>query len=374
MKIANQISRIIIGIVFIFSGFVKAIDPLGSVYKFNDYFNAFGIPWMEFSSLFLAIVMSGFEFLVGFSVLFGLRYRLSTLGALLFMLFFTPLTLYIAIYSPVTDCGCFGDALILSNTNTFIKNIFILTAAIIIFVYRKKFKSPLKPALQWGGVGLGAAFIVIISLYCLRHEPLIDFRPWKVGNRIKDYVTPVPEVAEISLIYRNKSTGEEKEYAVNNYPWNDSVWVANWEFVDQKKKVIQEYKKAPINDFVIHDMDGNDLTEGYISNPDYNFMLFAYDLTETNKKSFAKINAFAEAAEKDSITFIALTASPFSYIDEFRHELQTLYPFYLVDEIALKTAIRSNPGIILLKEGVVIAKWGHRDLPDYNEVKSKYMK
>jgi len=374
MKIANQISRVIIGVVFIFSGFVKAIDPLGSVYKFNDYFNAFGIPWMEFSSLPLAVIMSGFEFLVGFSVLFGLRYKLSTLGSLLFMAFFTPLTLYIALYSPVSDCGCFGDALILSNTSTFIKNLFILAAAIIIFSYRKKFKTPISPRLQWLLVAVGATFIVAISVYCYRHEPLIDFRPWKVGNKIKDYVTPVPEVADISLIYRNKKTGEEKEYAVNNYPWNDSVWVANWEFVDQKKKVIQEYKKAPISDFVIHDADGNDLTEGYISNPDYNFMLFAYDLMETNRNSFKEINIFAESAEKDGYTFIGLTASPFTYIEEFRHELQTLYPFYLVDEIALKTAIRSNPGIILLRDGKVIAKWSHRDLPSYQEVKAGYMK
>jgi len=374
MKIANFISRIIIGVVFIFSGFVKAVDPMGSVFKFNDYFTAFGISWMEFSSLFLAILMSGIEFIVGFAILFGLRYKISSWGSFLFMLFFTPLTLYIAIANPVSDCGCFGDALILSNTDTFIKNIFILAAAIIVFLYRNKFKTSLSVKLQWGLISIASIFIVIISIYCYRHEPLIDFRPWKVGNKIEDYVTPTAEIAEISLLYKNKKTGEVKEYAVNNYPWNDSVWVAENEFVDQKKTVIQEYQKALISDFVIHDDLGDDLTEGFVSNSDYNFMLFSYDLINSNKESFKKINEFAEKAQQDTYTFIGLTASPFSYIEEFRHEMQTLYPFYLVDEIALKTAIRSNPGIILLKEGMVVAKWGHRDLPSYEEVKEKYLK
>lgn len=374
MKIANLISRIIVGVVFIFSGFVKAIDPLGSVYKFNDYFEAFGMQWMEPASLFLAIFMSSIEFIVGFSVLFGLRTKLSSLGGLLFMAFFTPLTLYIALKNPVTDCGCFGDALILSNTNTFIKNIFILIAAIIVFFYRKKFKTPISSNLQWGLVLISALFIVFISVHSYRHEPLIDFRPWKVGNKIADYVNPIPEIAEVSLVYKNKTTGELKEYPMNNYPWNDSVWVANWEFVDQKKKVIQEYKKAPISDFIIHDVDDNDLTEEFVNNPNYQFMLFAYDLVETNKEAFSKINEFASKAEKDSLSFIGLTAAPFSYIDEFRHDVQAPFQFYLVDEIALKTAIRSNPGLILLKSGVVIAKWGHRDLPSYEEVKKDILK
>ena len=374
MKTANLISRLIVGVVFIFSGFVKAIDPLGSVYKFNDYFEAFGIPWMSPLSLFLSIGMSGLEFIIGFSIFFGLRTRLASWGALLFMIFFTPLTLYIALANPVSDCGCFGDALILSNTDTFIKNIFILAAAIIVFVYRKKFKTFLSLKMQWICIGIASIFIVAMSVYCLRHEPIIDFRPWKVGNKIKDYVTPTPEIAEISLLYKNKNTGEIKEYPVNNYPWNDSSWVANWEFVDQKKNIIQEYVKAPISDFVIHDEFQDDLTEGFIGNPDYQFLLFAYDLIITNKQSYPKINEFAELAEKDGYSFIGLTASPFTYIEEFRHEMQTLYPFYLVDEIALKTAIRSNPGIILIKDGVVIAKWAHRDLPKYEVVKEEFMK
>ena len=374
MKIANYISRIIVGIVFIFSGFVKSVDPLGSVYKFNDYFGVFGIPWMEHMSLFLAILMSALEFVIGFSILFGLRTKLTSWGSLLFMAFFTPLTLYIAIANPVTDCGCFGDALILSNTNTFYKNIIISIAAIIIFIYRKKFQTPLSVKLQWGLIIVSLLFIVNISLYSYRHEPIIDFRPWKVGNRIKDYVTATPEKAEISLIYKNKKTGEVKEYAMNNYPWNDSVWVANWQFVDQKKKIIQEYKKAPISDFIIHDADGNDLTETFIGNPNYQFLLFAYDLAETSKKNYPKINTFAEKAEKDGFSFIGLTAAPFSYIDDFRHEVQATHQYYLVDEIALKTAIRSNPGLILIKNGVVLGKWGNVDFPDYEKVKKEYLK
>ena len=152
------------------------------------------------------------------------------------------------------------------------------------------------------------------------------------------------------------------------------VWVANWQFVEQKKKVIREYKKAPISDFIIHDADNNDLTETYIGNPNYQFLLFAYDLTETSRKNYPKINAFAERAEKDGYSFIGLTAAPFSYIDEFRHDVQATHQYYLVDEIALKTAIRSNPGLILIKNGVVLGKWGNNDFPDYEDVKKGYLK
>jgi len=376
MKIANLISRIVIGVVFIFSGFVKAIDPLGSVYKFNDYFNlAFNVPWMESLSLPLAFSMSAIEFLVGFAVLFGLRYKLSSLGALLFMLFFTPLTLYIAVKNPVSDCGCFGDALILSNWDTFYKNIFIFAASLIIFLYRNKFKSPLSGKLQWIIVLIATVFIMGISVYSYRHEPIIDFRPWKVGSNIIEKRKNIQEEElKYYLVYKNKKTAEEKAYAIDSLPFNDSVWMSEWEFVKQDNKVIKDLIPAPINNFFIIDEDTDEITDEIISNPDYHFMLVAYDLTATNKGAFEKINKFAHNAEKDNFKFIALTATPFDYIDTFRHEVQAAYPFYIVDEIALKTIIRSNPGIVLFKDGVVIAKWSHRDVPDYQKVKEKFMK
>lgn len=374
MKIIIQLSRILMGVVFAFSGFVKAIDPLGSTYKFTDYFIAFNMEAFTPVALPLAILLSTLELAIGLALLLGVKMKYTSIGSLLFMLFFTPLTLYIAIFNPVSDCGCFGDALKISNWGTFYKNIVFLAAAIVVFMYRKRFRPLLSENKDWW---LAAATIIIgvwISFHCLRNLPWIDFLPWKVGNKISELVTPTPEVAEIYLIFKNKETGETKEYHSSNYPWNDPEWMATWEFVSQRKEITQEFQDAAIKSFSIMDEYGDDYTEAYINNPDYQFILVAYDLNQTNTKAFTKINAFAAEAEAEGHSFIVLTAAPLSVIEAFRHQNQTPYPYYQTDEIELKSMVRANPGLILLKDGVVIAKWAHRNIPLYHKVKSKYMK
>ncbi|MDD3877928.1 MAG: DoxX family protein [Bacteroidales bacterium] len=374
MKHLNTISRIILGIVFIFSGFVKAVDPLGSVYKFNDYFIAFGTSWMEPLSFFFSVTLSSLEFIIGFAILFGLKIRLTSWGGLLFMAFFTPLTFYIYLTNPVSDCGCFGDALILSNKATFIKNIFFFIFSIIIFAYRKKFKSILSEKVQWGIIFIGLVFIASIITYSYRHLPIIDFRPWKIGNNVIEEMKPKQEeIAETFLVYKNKNTGEIKDYPMNDYPWNDSVWKATWEFVEQKRNIIQEYINAPIGNFIIVDEYGEELTETFITDSGYQFLLFAYDLDKAARKPFQKINTLAGEAEANGISFICLTSTPYSDIDDFRHEVQATYPFYNVDPIALKTAIRANPGLILLKNGIVMDKWHYNDIPDFESIKEAYI-
>ena len=368
------ISRILFGVVFIFSGFVKAIDPLGSVYKFQDYFLAFNAEWLFPTALPLAILMSGLEFVIGVTVLLGIKMRWSAWGGLLFMAFFTPLTLYIAIYEPVSDCGCFGDALIISNWATFYKNIFILAAALFIFIHKKRICPLWSEKKDWYLAGITALFIVSLSVYCLRNLPIMDFRPWKVGNDINNLVIPTPEVADTYLIYENKNTGEREEFTPADLPWNDPEFMENWNFVDQRRVIIQEYQEPAINNFVIQDEYGDDYTESYLGHPDYQVLVIAYDVNRTNKRAFERrINEFAANAEAEGISLIGLTGSSFSNIDTFRHEAQAAYPFYQSDEIALKTIIRSNPGLVLLKDGVVLAKWHHRNIPDFRRVREKYM-
>ena len=368
------ISRIIFGAVFIFSGFVKAIDPLGSVYKFQDYFLAFNAEWLFPTALPMAILMSGLEFVIGVTILLGIKMRWSAWGALLFMAFFTPLTLYIALTDPVPDCGCFGDALIISNWETFWKNVVIFAASIFIFIHRERFKPLWSEKKDWYLAGFVAIFIFWLSVYCLRNLPVIDFRPWKVGNDINELVIPTPEVADTYLIYENKNTGERQEFAPSDLPWNDPEFMENWKFVDQRRVVIQEYQEPAINNFVIQDEYGDDYTESYIGHPGYQFLVIVYDVNRTNKRAFERrINEFAANAEAEGISLIALTGSSFSNIDAFRHEVQAAYPFYQSDEIALKTIIRSNPGLVLLKDGVVKAKWHYRNIPDYSRVREKYL-
>jgi uncharacterized membrane protein YphA (DoxX/SURF4 family) len=365
------ISRIFFGIVFIFSGFVKAIDPLGSTYKFQDYFVSFGMEALFPLALPLAILLSTLEFAIGVAVLLRIKMKYSALGGLLFMAFFTPLTLYIAIYEPVSDCGCFGDALIISNWATFYKNIFISAAAIFIFIHRNKMKPLWSEKKDWYLLGLIIFAGIMISVYCLRNLPIIDFRPWKIGNNIHEKMQPVQdEIVEYSFIYRNSATGETREFDLSSLPSSEE----GWEYVDRKERRILDFIPAPIDNFVIEDEDGFEITEEIIGNPDYQFILVAYDLVNTHERSFHKrINDFAEQVEADGKSFFVLTASTFSEIDFFRHNVQAAYPFYQADGVKLKTIIRSNPGLLLMKDWVVIHKWHHRNIPSYEEVKERYM-
>ncbi len=369
MKWILWLSRITLGLVFIFSGFVKAIDPLGSAYKFQDYFLAFGTEWMSFSALPLAIALSTLEFVIGVGVLAGIRMRLSAWGGLLFMAFFTPLTLYIAITDPVPDCGCFGDAIIISNWETFYKNLFILAAAIVVFVHRNKVRPPWSKPVDNILLALTTIAIVWLSVYCLRNLPVIDFRPWKVGNDISELVMPTEEIAEVYLIFENQETGERREYPAGDYPWDDPEWAAQWLVKDQRREVVQPYREAEIDAFYIEDEFGDDLTDFYMTKPGYLFMVVAHDLYRTNTGAFGqRITPLAREAEDAGYPFIVLTGSSLDAIESFRHAHQTPYPFYLSDEIELKTIIRSNPGLVLIKEGVVKGKWSHRNIPSFEEV------
>jgi uncharacterized membrane protein YphA (DoxX/SURF4 family) len=371
IRLMLLVSRILFGVVFIFSGFVKAIDPLGSTYKFQDYFLSFGMEAFFPLALPLAIIMSSLELVIGLAILFRVKMKYSAWGGLLFMIFFTPLTLYIAIFEPVSDCGCFGDALIISNWATFYKNIFILAAAIFIFIYRNQMKPLWSEKKDWYIIGVFVIFSVSLSVYCLRNLPIIDFRPWKIGNNIEEKMKPVQdEIVEFSFIYRNTATGETREFDINNLPSTDD----GWEYVDRKETLIQEFIPAPIDNFVIEDEDGFDVTWDYLGNPDYHFILVAYDLHKTSHRAFRRrINAFAEAAEAEGRQFIVLTASSHADIDVFRHEVQAAYPFFQADGVKLKTIIRANPGLLLMKDWVVVDKWHHRNIPSYDKVREKHI-
>lgn len=374
MRTLRIISRTIVGLTFIFSGFVKGVDPLGSTYKFQEYFEVWGMNWMHNLALPLAIILCAVEFTLGVMLLFGVKPKLSTWLVLIMMTFFTGLTLYSAFNNPVSDCGCFGDAVKLTNWQTFYKNIVLMVFVLFLVFTLKKSKSAFGARGEYSTIVLGAGIIVFVSIYSLRHLPIIDFLPWKKGVKISEQVLPTPEVADVYLVYKNIKTGEKVEYTANTLPWQDTVLMANLEFVEQKKKVIQPFKEAPIHDFIISDQDGNIITDQVMGYQGTQFFLVAYDLNTTNKKAFKRINKFAETAEKDSIPFMALTGSIPEVVDAFRHELQTMYPFYTVDETALKSVVRASPGLVLLNKGVVIMKWHYNDFPEYSDVKGKYLK
>jgi len=371
-KPAIAIARVLLGLVFIFSGFVKAVDPLGSMYKFQDYFQAFGMEWLIPIALFLGFALFCIEFILGFSFVFNIKLKFFSWIMLLFMTFFTILTIVLAIKNPVSDCGCFGDALILTNWETFFKNIALMIFALIVFFARNKIKNRYPNVTQYGVLLIGFAIVLWISVYSYRHLPLKDFMPWKIGNKISEKVVDTPEIADITLVYKNKETGEMLEYTSKTLPWQDTAFFKKLEFIDQKKKVIQEYKPAPIHDFMVDDINKVNHNAEIIGNPNYQFLLVSHDITEAEKSVFLLLNVFYEQCLKDTIGFAALCGSDFISIDKFRDDVKAAYEFYTVDETALKSVVRSNPGLVLLKNGVVLDKWAWRDFPNYKEFK-EYM-
>ena len=365
MRLIRTILRIIVGLVFIFSGFVKGVDPLGTVYRMNDYFTVFGTAWAIPFALYLTIFLCTLEFILGISLLFNLRIRFSAWPLLLMMIFFTILTFFDAVLNLVPDCGCFGDAIKLTNVHTFLKNLVLMAMIILIFISRKQFRSMLSAKIESVVLILFILSFAGMSVYAYRHLPLVDFMEWKVGNRINKKST---EPVKFFLTFKSNKTGEVKEYLSPDYPWNDSVWMAEWKFLNQRVNDPDAQQTMALR---IEDEAGNDVTGRIIDNPDFLFILVAYDLTATDRAAFLKILPFYKKAEADGHSFICLTATDFSGIRKFRLANGTSFEFYSADDVILKTMVRSNPGLILIKNGKVLGKWHYNDFPSYEEVMRK---
>jgi uncharacterized membrane protein YphA (DoxX/SURF4 family) len=374
MKIIKHLARILVGITFIFSGFVKGIDPWGSAYKFTDYFNAMHLEWLQWAALPLGIILSFTEFAIGVALLFNTFLRFFSWLALLFMIFFTGLTLWIAIENPVTDCGCFGDALVISNWETFYKNLILIVLTVIVFIYRKNIKGlPGKKT----GLTLAVLSVVIYSFivfHSYNHLPVFDFRPYKVGVNIPEAMaTPADapqDVYENIFYYKNKNTGEVEQFTEENYPWQDTI---NYEFHDMESNLIQEGYDPPIHDFRIETPEGDDIIDFFLYDDNYVFMLIAYDLKKSNTKSQEEINTLAHWAMDEGMTFICLTSSLPEQSAEFAEEHGAPYEFFNTDEITLKTIVRSNPGLMVLKNGTIIAKYHYNDIPTPEDFKQEFI-
>ncbi len=360
-KAVLTVIKFILGIVFIFSGFVKLIDPLGFTYKINDYLTDFGglLLYLKYISFYIAIALSLFEFILGLCFLFHIKLRTTSILALVFMAVMTPLTLYIAIYNPVTDCGCFGDALIISNWQTFFKNIIITGLIIIALILPiskiKVFLSNVENNYILMFIGIGLA----LSIYCYNHLPIIDFLPYKKGVNIPQAMI-VPEgmpkdVYETNFIY--EKDGVKKEFTLENYPKGDSSWV----FVDQKTNLISKGYKAPIHDFSIVNAQYEDITQDIIYYEGYSYLLIMYDLNKASIEGTKRAEKIYLKYKNSATKFYALTASSDDEIALFKQNNNLTFPFCKTDPITLKTIIRANPGLILIKNGVITGKWHWKD-------------
>ena len=380
VRLTAVISRIIVGAVFIFSGFVKAVDPLGSNYKFIDYFDAFNMPWLNTFALLLAFILSGLEFLIGVCLFFSIQNKLANWGALLFMLVFTPLTLWLALTNPVHDCGCFGDAVILTNWQTFYKNIFILILVIISFLYRKKFKAWLRPKTGWIIIGAVAIFITVFSYYNLEHLPVIDFRPYKTGTYIPDKMiipkdAPADEYEQyftlLDTVAGKEITVESKIYTKDSTYWGKT---SKYKYLSSSEPcLLKQGYVPPIHDFSIISLAGDDITDAVLTDTSYYFLLVAYDINKSRTDNQMLINDIYNQAIKDGNKFICMTSSSETEINSFKQANNARYECYLTDPITLKTIVRANPGLVLLHKGTILAKWHSNDIPAYDEIKKLYL-
>lgn len=364
--ILRYLSRVFVGITFVFSGFVKAVDPVGGAVKFADYFTAFGLEWLSPFSLSLAIALAAVEFTLGFYLILNLNLRFISKVALAIMTFFTLLTLGLAIFNPVTDCGCFGDAIKLTNWQTFWKNVVIMIPTLLIYVWRKKYKTPKGAFFRITVSLVPLIYILFIAVHSFNHLPLLDFRPYKVGANINAGIS-IPEGApapEYETIFTLEKEGEQRRFSMEEYPYDDTTWV----FVDSETKVIKEGYQPPLHDFSILDENQNDVTSELINHRGALFLLISPKVEKIDPKVVLSLSELASACEIENTPFYVVTSSTAAAIQKFTVEHKTFFNYLYADDVTLKTIIRSNPGLVLLYDGTIVGKWHYRDLPDKNIV------
>ena len=366
-KIVRIVCCVLLGFTFVFSGVVKAVDPLGTTYKIQDYLEAFGpffaqFSWMSFG---LALGLITLEFVIGVNFLFSLHLRRTAFVALGFMLVMTPLTLYLALANPVQDCGCFGDAIVLTNWQTFWKNVVLLVLVVVLLVASRCYRSIWRSVPAWIIVGVVTLAIVGFELYNYFHLPILDFRPYKVGNNIAELMS-VPEDAPMDeyktvLIY--EKDGVEQEFTLENYPKDSS-----WHFVDQVSTLVKRGYEAPIHDFLIMNGEGDDITYDVLEREGYTFLLVAWDVNKALVRYAGRVNDVYRLALHSEVPFIGLTSSLDEDVQRYSDRTGSEFAWCKMDPITLKTIVRANPGLVLLQQGTVVGKWNARDIPSVGEL------
>ena len=362
-----NVCRFVLAATFIFSGYVKAIDPLGTLYKLKDYAAAMSLNGLlpDWALVVLAIALGALEFALGVFMLFAVRRHVVSRITLAFMTAMTVLTLWIFVADPVKDCGCFGDALKLTNGETLLKNIVLSACAALVAWRPVDMARFISRSNQWIVRYYTVAYIVITSVYCLYTLPIFDFRPYHVGMNIKQGME-IPEGAEqpeFESTFLLKKNGETREFTLDNYP--DSTW----EYVDTRTVQTKKGYEPPIHDFALTSCDtGEDITEQVLTKKGYTFLLVSPRLAVADDSNFGDIDQIYEYAEENGIDFYCVTASANDEIERWRDLTGAEYQFCNADETTLKTMIRSNPGLMLLKDGTIIGKWSHNALPQTDDL------
>jgi uncharacterized membrane protein YphA (DoxX/SURF4 family) len=371
--------RIGVGLLFIFSGLIKANDPLGFSYKLEEYFEVFHITFLNRAALCFAILLCAMEMILGFALLIGVRAKKVAWGLLLIIIFFAFLTFYSAFFKVVQTCGCFGDAIPLTPWQSFSKDLVLLLLIVVIFKNKENIKPIFSPKTGERLFMVSIALSVGFGFYTYSFLPIVDFLPYKVGANIPDQMkTPpgaVPDEFESTYNLKNKKTGETKSMTDKEYLktgiWKDN----NWEIQGTpESKLIKKGFSPKITDLTIEDAQRNNYTTELLSNPFYSLWIVAYDLKKADGAAINRLNALAAnlTASFNMRTILLTSASPIDAA-AFAKKCHLISEIFYADGVPLKSMIRSNPGIILLKNGTIINKWHYHTVPDYEHLVKEYL-
>lgn len=365
LKISVNIFRGILAIVFIFSGFVKLNDPNGMLYKLQEYLQYIGISnlFSEFWVLLASISLGVVELWIGTCLLVGIRKHKTSLLALCFMAFMTLLTVWIVIANPVSDCGCFGDAIVLSNLETLAKNLLLLPMAVAVYKWNRKIIGLVGSRVEWVMSVYVLLFGLAFAIYCYRMLPVFDFRPYYIGADLNEG-RKIPEGKKPTLygyVYRMEKDGKIMEFTTD-----DCLMDSTLTFVDSRLVVKEKgYEPAISPDFQMTNIeDGEDITEQMLNDEQYAFWLVAHQLNQANDGNIDLINEIFDYAQEHGYKFYCLTTSSSEDIEVWQERTGAEYPFVFVDNTVLRTIVRSNPGMLLVKEGKVLNKWSLNSFPD----------
>lgn len=371
--------RIAVGLLFIFSGLIKANDPLGFSYKLQEYFEVFHITFLNGLALSIAILLCALEMLLGFALLIGIRINAVAWGLLLLIIFFGFLTFYSAFFKVVQTCGCFGDAIPLTPWQSFGKDMVLLLLVLVLFFNRREMRLVVHQRMENALLLVAVILSVGVGVYTYNFLPVIDFLPYKVGANLPDEMkTPPgakPDEYELTYHLKNKTTGAAKEITDKEYLksgiWKDS----NWQVVgDPERKLVKLGFTPKIRDLSIQNAQGDNYTSELLSNPFYSLWIVAYDLKNTNADAINRINALAiNLAQNYNMRTILLTSANAQDAATFAKEHHLVSEIFYADEVPLKSMVRANPGVMLMRNGTVVNKWHYHTVPAYDRMVKDYL-
>ena len=362
--VLTNICRVLLALVLVLSGFVKAVDPKGTMYKLQEYTDAFSIDvfsndWL----LFFAIILAAGEFLLGLFMLMGAYRRFVAYMVFLVFVLFTPFTLYVAVTDAIPDCGCFGDAIAMSATTSFLKNLVLLLLSLIVFLGRRRYVVNISAKNRWMVVLFSVFYIALVETMSLSYVPVLDFRNYAVGNNLRELVQGESDTYKIMRIFEKDSVQRAFEM--------DSLPDETWRFVEDRSVLVAEGRKPVIGDFAILDWESDyDVASDVLADTGYVCILVSEFLEDASVGRVDKINDLYDYSLEHNVTFFAATSSDEADIELWRKRTGAEYPIYWADNVMLRGMTRANPGVLLLNNGVVVGKWNVAGMPEAEQMMS----